>query len=202
MHDDRAAEVCAADATTIARAARYLRDESAVVGFPTETCYGFAVALDATALARLARVKGRAADHALPLIVADHAMLAQLVARLPPLAERLIARYWPGALTLVLPAVSGLPAAVVGPGGGVGVRMSADPVAQQLVRALGAPLTATSANRSGARPAQSAAEAALPGVALVLDDGHRGELPTTLIELLDTPRILRQGRCVVDLDSA
>jgi L-threonylcarbamoyladenylate synthase len=197
-----AVPVLRAEGGAIARAAVCLRDEAAVIGFPTETCYGLAAALDLAGLARLQRVKGRASEHALPVIVADRAMLESLVPRLPPLAERLIVRHWPGPLTLVLPAAAGLPAAIIGPGGGVGVRISSDPVAQQLVRAVGAPITATSANRSGAQPATVARQAARLGVALVLDDGPREEPPTTLVELLGAARVLRQGRCVVDLSGA
>jgi L-threonylcarbamoyladenylate synthase len=186
--------VAIADPVSIAEAAeRILRGE--VVAYPTETLYGLAVhARQPHAVERLLALKGRASSQAIALLVADAAMLAGLVARLPAAAERLIARYWPGPLTLVLPAAPGLAPALCGPGGGVGVRVSSDPVASALVRAVGAPITATSANASGAPPATTAAEAALAGVTFCLDGGARRAAPSTVVELLgEQPRILRAG---------
>ena len=165
-----------------------------IVGYPTETLYGLAVdALSVEALELLVRTKGRGAAQAIPLLVADLDMARALVAELPPFAEQLAKRHWPGALTLVLRALPHLPAPVVSARGGVGLRVSSDPVAAELVRCVGGPITATSANRSGEAAATRAAQAALPGVAMVLDDGERAQPPSTVLELIDRPLLLRQG---------
>jgi L-threonylcarbamoyladenylate synthase len=105
-----------------AAAAAIVRGE--IVAYPTETFYGLAVdALDEGALARLCVLKGREAEKAFPLLVAGREMLASLCSEIPPLAERLMAQYWPGPLTLALPARPGLPASIVADGC-VAVRVS------------------------------------------------------------------------------
>lgn len=176
-----------------------------LVVYPTETLYGLgADALNPQALARVVAAKGRLASQPIPLLVRDRGMLARVVRLVPPAAEALIERHWPGPLTLVLPAVTGLSPALVGPGGGVGVRISSDPVASELVGLVNRPITATSANRTGAPPAVRADQLVmepLEGVELVVDDGHRGEQASTVVELLDgsPARLLRQGAVRVDL---
>ena len=180
---------------TIAQAAEALR-RGKVVAYPTETRYGLAVRADSdAAIECLKRIKGRE-DKPLSVLVANQSMLEMVVepAALCCRARQLIARYWPGPLTLVLPARKGLPTALYNAQGGVGVRVSSDPVAAELVCALSLPLTATSANRGGKPAATTAQEAALEGVAMVLDDGERDGEPSTVMEVLDgTSRILRQG---------
>jgi len=190
-----AMEVVRGDEAGLARAALIVRGGGLVV-YPTETLYGLgADALDAAAVERLLESKGRGADQPVPVLVADRAMLLRVVEGLSPLAEVLIASHWPGPLTLVLPARPGLPHALVNTRGGVGVRISADPVASALVREVGGPLTATSANRKGEAPPILADQVSLDGVALVLDAGERNQQASTVVELLPGlgPRILRQG---------
>lgn len=188
-----------ADTAGIRRAAALIR-AGGLVALPTETLYGLAVdALDPVAVARLVRAKGRPEGNPIPLIVADRAMLDAVVRRVPPAAEALIARHWPGPLTLVLPAAEGIPAELVGPGGGVGLRVSADPVARAVCAAAGRPITATSANLSGDPPATTAGAVQLPELDLVLDDGPRDAPPSTVVSLLgDEPRLLRQGSLRLD----
>jgi L-threonylcarbamoyladenylate synthase len=160
------------DDAGLQEAARLLR-AGALVLYPTESYYGAAVAaLDPAAVARLVQAKGRAADSPLPLILPDRGALSRVVARVPPAARALMDQHWPGPLTLVLSAHQGLAPALVGPRG-VGVRLSPHPVAAGLARRLGAPLTATSANRAGEPPPRTVAEAeaALPAAAAVLDGG-------------------------------
>jgi len=166
------------------------------VAFPTETCYGLAAAaLDASAIDRLVALKGRETGRPFPVLVADRAMLDR-IATVPEEAEQLLRRHWPGPLTVALPAVPGLPAPLVSDAGEVGVRISSHPVAQQLVATLGAPITATSANRAKQPPACDASEvgAALPGVP-VLDGGRApGGAPSTVVRF-ERGRlvVLRQG---------
>lgn len=177
---------------SIERGRRALLD-ALVVAYPTETSYGLAVdAASLEAVEALRRLKGRDARQGISLIVADLAM-AQRVAVFCPVAEGLASMHWPGPLTLVLP-LGDRRYAAVSDAGTVAVRVSADPVALALCRALGRPITATSANPQGGRPATLAGEADLPGVALVLDDGPRASPPSTIAAVeAGQVRVLRQG---------
>lgn len=131
-----------------------------VIVFPTETLYGLgADGLDHFAVDKVFLLKGRNPDKPLPLLVADQEMLATVVKEIPPNARRLMLAFWPGPLTLVLPARRDIPKPLIGENGGVGVRISSLAVATQLVRAVGRPLTATSANPSGEKAARTIAEA-------------------------------------------
>jgi L-threonylcarbamoyladenylate synthase len=131
-----------------------------LVVYPTETFYAVGCdALSSAALERLFAVKGRDAARLVALIAADRDAAFSLAAEVPPAARRLADLFWPGPLTLLLPARAGLPAAISGPERRVGVRVSPHPIARALARALGRPITATSANRSGEPPARTLAEA-------------------------------------------
>jgi len=166
-----------------------------VVAYPTETFYGLGVdALAPAALARLAALKGRGADKALSVLVVGEAMLARLVAEVPPRARALMRAHWPGALTIALPARPGLPAALVSDGC-VAVRESPHPLARALVAAFGGPVTATSANPAGAPPARTAATVDFPDGCLILDGGETpGGLPSTLVRVRgDAVELLRPG---------
>jgi L-threonylcarbamoyladenylate synthase len=143
-----------------------------IVAYPTETFYGLAVdALSEPALARLRALKGRG-EKALSALVVGRAMLERLCVPPSPRALALMARHWPGALTLALPARAGVPEALVADGC-VAVRESPHDVARALVVGFGGPLTATSANLAGEPPATTAAqvEAALAGRCFVLHGG-------------------------------
>jgi L-threonylcarbamoyladenylate synthase len=143
-----------------------------VVAYPTETFYGLGVdAFDELALARLVALKGRA-EKAFSALVVGEEMLARLCAPPSEKARALMARYWPGALTLALPARDGVPAPLV-VDGCVAVRESPHPLARALVRAFGGPVTATSANLAGAPPATTPDEvvSALGGRCVVLPGG-------------------------------
>jgi len=181
----------------IPEAARAL-SRGGIVAFPTESSYGLAVdALSSAALERLFALKRREPGKPPPILISDEAMLELLVARVPPLARRLMARFWPGPLTLVLPARPGLPEPLVSDGG-VGVRRSPHAVADALVAAFGRPLTATSANLSGLPPALRADEvrATFGDAVHLLDGGDApGAAPSTVARIDDdgTVTILRAG---------
>ena len=131
-----------------------------VIVFPTETLYGLgADALNFSAVEKVFQLKGRDSNQPFPVLVSDRSMLESLVGQIVPLAEKLMARFWPGPLTLVLPARPEIPKPLVNSAGGVGVRISSQPVAQEIVKTLGRPLTATSANPSGQPSAHSVAQA-------------------------------------------
>jgi L-threonylcarbamoyladenylate synthase len=168
-----------------------------VVAYPTETFYGLGVnALDELALARLRQLKGRGAEKAISILVSDADMLGVVCKTPSPLARRLIAKHWPGPLTLVLPARPGLPVPLVQEGC-VAVRVSSHPTAQALVSAFGAPVTTTSANRAGDPPATTpeAVEEVFEGRCRVLHAGITpGGAPSTVVRIRGAKmEILRQG---------
>jgi L-threonylcarbamoyladenylate synthase len=171
-----------------------------VVCIPTESTYGLAADIrSGPALYSLGILKQtRPADAPYPLIAPDLAAARALARVWPDAAEELARRLWPGPLTLVVPARSDLPSGVVGPDGGVGVRVSSHPLAAALVGTVGAPITATSANRSGTSPATTVAEArAIFGgeVACYLDGGPCEGTPSTVVAVDETGalRIIRRG---------
>ncbi len=126
-----------------------------LVVYPTETFYALgADAFSSTALRRLFRVKGREPGRPVGLIAADSAMAFSVAREIPIDARRLAGAFWPGPLTIVLPARDGLAPELTGPDG-VGVRVSPNPVAHALSAAIGRPITATSANLSGKPPAST-----------------------------------------------
>jgi L-threonylcarbamoyladenylate synthase len=186
------------DPAVIADAAAVLR-RGGVVGFPTETFYGLAAAaLNPRAVARIFRVKDRSASKPLLVLVDSVDMVATIAADIPQAARTLMQRHWPGPLTLVLPAQPHVPPEVTAGTGTVGVRISGHPVARALVTALGAPVTAPSANREGHAPPTTAADvvAALgDAVDLVIDGGSTpGGAPSTILDLTsDPPRVVREG---------
>jgi len=168
-----------------------------VVAFPTESSYGLGVlALDAAAVARLFAVKGRAQTEPVPVLVPDATWLDRVGLRPSPAARALAAAHWPGRLTIVVEAAAEVPAAVCGGTGKIGLRVPGPSLALDLVRALGAPLTATSANRSGEPPALDEADVrrALSGVAVVLPGPAPGGPPSTVVDAtVDPPRVIRAG---------
>ena len=131
-----------------------------VIVLPTETLYGLgADALNFAAVEKVFQLKGRDPNNPIPVLVADQEMLLKVIANVPPAAITLMKGFWPGPLTLVLPARQGIPAPLLNATGGIGVRISSQPIATELVKALGRPLTATSANPSGQIPARTLEEA-------------------------------------------
>jgi L-threonylcarbamoyladenylate synthase len=181
----------------VATAAAALRRGQLVV-YPTETFYGLgALASLPEALARLAAAKLRPEGKPLPLVAADLDMAFALWDAVPEEARRLAERFWPGPLTLVAAAASGLPAALV-LGGAVGVRVPGLALARELARLAGGPLVSTSANPAGGVSPSSAAglaPALLARIDLVLDGGPTpGGLPSTVVEIRPSgARLLREG---------
>ena len=180
-------------------AARAVLGREGVVVYPTETLYGLgADATSAAALRRVADLKGRDAGKPILVLVASREMLGTIVARVPEGAEALMRRFWPGPLTLVLPAREGLSPLLTGGSGGIGVRISSHPLARRLVERLGHPLTSTSANPGGEAPATDV-EAARRYFGTRVDayvDGGRlaGGPPSTVLDLSGAgPVLVREG---------
>jgi len=169
-----------------------------VIGFPTDTAYGLgADPFNESAVRRIFEIKGRAEDKPILLLV-NSVEMAGTVATLSETALALAARFWPGPLTMIVPARPSLPAAVTAGTSTVGLRWGKAAFAGKLLSAFGRPVTATSANLSGRESAVTADEvrAQLEERLAMLVDG--GTLParggSTLLDLTQTPaRILRQG---------
>jgi len=182
----------------IERAAAVLR-RGGLVAFPTETVYGLgADALNPQAVLRIFAVKGRPADNPLIVHVAEKAQLHEVARAIPEPAWALVERFWPGPLTLVLPRHERVPLETTGGLETVAVRMPDSAIALALIRALGRPIAAPSANLSG-RPSPTAAEHVyedLRGrIELILDGGPtRIGVESTVLDLTTSPpTILRPG---------
>jgi L-threonylcarbamoyladenylate synthase len=171
----------------IQEAATWIRS-GRIVAVPTDTLYALAAnPFDAAAVARVFAAKGRPDDRAVPLIAAD---VAQVMADIGPLsatAGRLARRFWPGPLTLLLPAPAGMACEISAGTGRVGVRVPADHVARAIAAAVGTPITATSANPSGAPPTDDpdVVERTLGKVVDFLVDTGRtpGGPPSTIVDV-------------------
>ena len=182
----------------VQEAAKWIRN-GGVVALPTDTLYGLAAdPFQSDAVARVFMVKGRDAGRALPLIAADVDQIAARLGPLSPAAERLAAKFWPGPLTLLVPAPVALVREVTGGSGRVGVRVPDDDIARAICRAADRPITATSANRSG-QPATADPEEVErtlgKDIDLLVDAGPtRGGPPSTVVDLTGTtPKLVRAG---------
>ncbi|MGH7860248.1 MAG: L-threonylcarbamoyladenylate synthase, partial [Candidatus Binatia bacterium] len=170
-----------------------------VVVYPTETLYGLgADASSEGAVERVAALKGRDAGKPILVIVSSREMLAGIVSEVSAAAERLMERFWPGPLTLVLPAKEGLSRLLTGGRQAIGVRISSHPLARALVEGLGRPLTSTSANRGGRSPATDLAAARGyfgSSVGAYVDGGPCGAARgSTVVDLSGTKALLvREG---------
>jgi len=185
------------NSTAIADALAALVAGEAIV-YPTETFYALGVdALSMSALERLFAIKGREPGKPVALIAADTAMAFAVAREVPAQARVLANAFWPGPLTLVLPARDGIPAALIGADGGVGMRVSSHPIARALAAGLRGPLTATSANLAGEPPAvdPGAARRALGDKIKIVEDGElAGGPPSTVVAINRSGmRVLRPG---------
>lgn len=181
------------------RTAGALLRAGGLVAFPTETVYGLgAHALDPVAVARVFAAKGRPADNPLIVHLATAAELPQVAAEVTPLARALAATFWPGPLTLVLPAVPELPSVTTGGLSTVAVRVPDHPVATAVLAEAGVPVAAPSANRSGRPSPTSAAHVVADlgaAVDLVVDGGDTPlGIESTVVDARGSrPVVLREG---------
>ncbi len=170
-----------------------------VVAFPTDTFYGLAAdPFNLAAVTEIFRIKRRTADRPLPLLVDSIDQAVDLANDPPRVFFTLAQRFWPGPLTLVVPASRQIPLKVTANTGKVGLRWPKAPLAEALIAASARPLTGTSANLSEMAACATAADVeqqigySLP---LILDGGRtEGKAASTVVELSgERPRILRPG---------
>ena len=183
---------------TIDRAAAVITQGGLVV-FPTSSFYGIGVrALDAEAVDRVFRVKKRDPEKPLLILIASLTDLGPLVRSVPGTAKALVEAFWPGSLTLVFEAADFLPSNLTGRTGKIGIRLASHPVALSLVRAVGSPITGTSANLSGKGGCSNVTLLDVEirnKVDMVLDAGRLpGGKGSSVVDVtVSPPEILREG---------
>lgn len=187
----------------IERAASALREGKLVI-FPTETVYGLAAdAFDAGAVAKVYAAKHRPFSEALPVQVGEKQDIKKVAASIPASAQKLIDRFMPGPITIILNKNAKVPEIVTANGRTIGVRMPNHPVALEVLWEFGRPIIATSANiHGGAEPLTAADAVAQLGesVEIVLDSGpaRLGQASTVVDVTQDPPRVLRVGALSVE----
>jgi len=184
-------------ADAISRAAAIIR-QGGVVAMPSDALYTLvADPLNLAAVGRVFKAKGREAQRSLPLLVSDLLMAEELAKDLTKRFYLLARHYWPGPLTLIVPASAKVPLKVTGNTGRLGIRQSKAAVAQSLLEQLGQPIISTSANLSGQPTARTGIGvfAALDGsVDLVLDAGAcSGEGATTVDVTEPYWKVIKEG---------
>jgi L-threonylcarbamoyladenylate synthase len=170
-----------------------------IMAYPTETFYGLGAAwFSRQGVDRIFRLKKRASSKPLPVMASNLEMVQEITGTLPLTFQSLAGEFWPGPLTLVLPAASAVPAVLTGPGRSVAVRIPPARWIRDLLDEMEQPLTATSANISGDKEISDPAEVIrlFDGKTDVIINGGNtpGGAPSTLVELTGSePRVIREG---------
>jgi L-threonylcarbamoyladenylate synthase len=197
-------EILRADAPNAIQRALELIQRGEVVALPTDTVYGIMTdGYNAAAIEKLFIAKERPAHKAIQMLIADASDLERVAAQVPPTAHVLAQRFFPGGLTLVVPARADLPKNLRAETDTVGVRLPDAPLVRELARALGRPLAATSANRSGGvnpRTAQDVWNDLGGRIPLILDGGATPDnVASTVLDCTQAvPRVLRAGAIPLD----
>ncbi|MCH7642102.1 MAG: threonylcarbamoyl-AMP synthase [Chloroflexi bacterium] len=191
------------DPSGVAEAVAVIRG-GGVAAFPTDTFYGLGVdPFNEKAVEALFAVKGRSAGSPVPLLIASPEDLKKVALSAPDGAAALAGVFWPGALTLVLEAVAGLPGVVSAGTGTVGVRVPDHPAPRAIARAMKGPITGTSANPSGEPPMKTAGEVRSvfgDTLGFVLD-GVCGahDAPSTVVDFtVEPPMVRRHGAITLE----
>lgn len=175
-----------------------------IVAFPTDTVYGIcADTFNKEAVEKIFYAKKRPVDKPLQVLIACKRDIESITDKKLEMLELLASEFWPGALTVVVPAKKDFPRWVTGGLDTVGIRMPANKIALNLIEAFGAPLAATSANISGQLDpvnAQEVIEYLGENVKLVIDGGSTpGNIPSTVLDIsVNPPVILRKGKLVLE----
>lgn len=186
------------DPSVLDKAAAVVKSGGIVI-FPTRTLYGIGVdAFNKEAVARVFRIKQRAAQNPLSVLIRSTDAVATLAAKIPLAAVKLMAAFWPGRLTIVFSARPNVLSSLTAGTGKIGIRVPEHPVAVGLVESLNCPLTGTSANLSGQPGADSVdqlPEELIRNVDLVIDAGKlKGGIGSTVVDVsVNPPVILREG---------
>ncbi len=199
MNVEMQTEILAVENSNAISRALALLQRGEVVAIPTDTVYGIAAdGFNADAIEKLFVAKDRPSHKAIMLLIGDYADLEKIATYISPTAQRLAQHFWPGGLTLVVNARNELPANLRAETNTIGVRLPDSDLVRELARALGRPLAATSANRSGGanpRTAQDVLNDLGGRIAMILDGGAtRGNVPSTVLDCtVEPPRVLREG---------
>jgi L-threonylcarbamoyladenylate synthase len=184
----------------VAYAAQQIR-AGKVLGMPTDTFYGLAAdPFNLRAVDTVYEIKSRSRQKPLSLLIESEEQAEELARSLPDNFYLLARRFWPGPLTLIVRAASKLPLKVTANTGNVALRIPAAKIPIEIIRAAGVPITATSANLSGASEcttAQAVRDQLKDRVPVIVDGGPSPrEVPSTIIDLSDQDgdwRVLREG---------
>jgi len=188
----------------IIRAVQILEDGGIIV-YPTETVYGLGCdPFSETVFNRLKGIKGREGEKPMLLLASSIDQVKQVSGMMEGTALKLAERFWPGPLTMILPPSDDLPRYLTGPGGGVAIRITSNPVASAIATGFGKPIVSTSANKAGMPPAETVDEAQ----SVLGDDIDcyvAGEepltgLPSTIVDVMSgTVKVLREGAVPVNM---
>jgi len=186
------------DKSSIIAAVEILK-KGGVVAFPTETFYGLgADAGNVEAVEKIYSIKGRDYENPIPIIIGNIRDMTGLVEEIPETGRRFMERFWPGGLTIIFEASLNILHRLTGGTGKIGIRLSSNIIASHLAKTLSKPITATSANLSGADECASADEVIdclKDKIDMVIDGGRTpGGLGSTVVDVTtDPPTILREG---------
>ena len=176
-----------------------------VITYPTETFYAIGGnALDEKLGQHLSKIKNRPPNKPFPTLVGSFESLKNLVSYWPENALKIAEKYWPGALTMVLPGLTNLPSAIMGEGHSIAVRWSSHPLISDLAKLSELPLISTSANLSNNPPTQKARDLdpeilGHTDLLIIADNSNVNSLPSTIIDARITPpTTLRRGAVEVD----
>ena len=178
---------------------RNILEDGGVIAFPTDTYYGLGVnPFNRKGIRRIFEIKSRRANKPLLVLVASEAQIDQLVQNRSQQANRLIKKFWPAPLTLIFNAVPELPDILTANTGKVGIRLPGNKWTRRLVKAVGCPLTATSANRNNEANLQTAEEVEQTfgtEIDLIIDPGPApgGKVSTLLDTTVSPPVLIRRG---------
>lgn len=175
-----------------------------IVAFPTESFYGLAVnIMNDNAIRRLYSIKGRQKNQPILILIPNRNSLGKYVEEIPEIALKIMDRYWPGGLTLIFKANDKISPLLTAGTGKIGIRLSGHNVATGLSRAVGYPITGTSANKSGQPACINAGEvydAIGKELDLILDGGEtKGDKESTILDVtVDPPLLIREGMVRID----
>lgn len=192
------------DLDRILQPAADVLERGGVIAYPTETVYGLGADIyNKAAVERIYQIKERSSGKPLSVLLSSQEDVYSICSDIPDFARWLMQRYWPGPLTLVFKASTGLPEHMAGPGGTIGVRVTSHPIIEALMKLYRKPITTTSANFSGQPPAVRGRDVERmlgKHIDLLIDAGIcPGRVPSTVLDATGSePVVLRQGDITIE----